>query len=95
MPGGDKTGPQGDGPQTGRQAGYCGGNDAPGYADFGYGRPGYGRRQIWRRYPRRHARWPVRHPDREDEERSSLLQEMRELKDLVSGLQKKVDQLEK
>ena len=39
MPRGDRTGPMGMGPMTGRGAGYCGGYDAPGYANAG---PGYG-----------------------------------------------------
>lgn len=41
MPGGDRTGPQGAGPMTGRTAGYCAGNATPGYATAGFGR-GYG-----------------------------------------------------
>ena len=41
MPGGDKTGPLGEGPLTGRGAGFCRGNDQPGYAGrWGEGRPG-------------------------------------------------------
>lgn len=31
MPGGDRTGPLGQGPMTGRAAGYCAGYDMPGY----------------------------------------------------------------
>lgn len=31
MPRGDRTGPFGEGPMTGRAAGYCGGYDDPGY----------------------------------------------------------------
>jgi len=44
MPGGDRTGPMGMGPMTGRGAGFCAGFGAPGYANpvFGYGR-GVGR----------------------------------------------------
>ncbi len=50
MPGGDRTGPGGMGPMTGRAAGYCAGYPAPGYANpilgrgygFGFGR-GFGR----------------------------------------------------
>lgn len=50
MPGGDRTGPMGMGPMTGRAAGYCVGNNAPGYMNpvggrgmgFGGGR-GFGR----------------------------------------------------
>ena len=44
MPRGDKTGPYGEGPMTGRAAGYCAGYSVPGYMNprRGYGR-GYGR----------------------------------------------------
>ena len=40
MPRGDRTGPNGAGPMTGRRAGFCAGNNLPGYANpnnFGYG----------------------------------------------------------
>ena len=37
MPRGDRTGPMGAGPMTGRAAGFCAGNTAPGYANFGGG----------------------------------------------------------
>ena len=40
MPGGDRTGPLGEGPMTGKGFGYCGGFDGPGY---GYMRPFFGR----------------------------------------------------
>ncbi|MDD2389900.1 MAG: DUF5320 domain-containing protein [Desulfobacterales bacterium] len=44
MPGGDRTGPAGMGPMTGRGFGVCAGNADPGYANPGYGRGfGYGR----------------------------------------------------
>ncbi|HDS03542.1 MAG TPA: hypothetical protein ENN72_07545 [Firmicutes bacterium] len=36
MPRGDRTGPNGVGPMTGRAAGFCGGNDRPGYAAGGF-----------------------------------------------------------
>ena len=51
MPGGDRTGPSGMGPMTGRAAGYCAGYPMPGFANpiagrgygFGFGRGmGYG-----------------------------------------------------
>jgi hypothetical protein len=44
MPRGDKTGPYGAGPMTGRAAGYCAGYSVPGYMNprRGYGR-GFGR----------------------------------------------------
>jgi hypothetical protein len=44
MPRGDGTGPLGEGPMTGRAAGYCAGNDAPGFADsLAYGGAARGR----------------------------------------------------
>ena len=42
MPGGDRTGPMGQGPMTGRGAGYCSGNPTPGYSIPAF-RPGIGR----------------------------------------------------
>ena len=46
MPRGDRTGPQGAGSMRGRGAGYCGGNNSPGYANAyggrGRGRGGFG-----------------------------------------------------
>jgi uncharacterized protein DUF5320 len=43
MPGGDGTGPMGMGPMTGRAAGYCAGNAAPGFATPSPGRGYWGR----------------------------------------------------
>lgn len=48
MPGGDRTGPLGEGPRTGRGAGYCAGNDEPGYKNPLFGWVG-GRRLSRRR----------------------------------------------
>lgn len=59
MPGGDRTGPLGMGPRTGRGAGYCRGYGMPGFANpmFGGGRGfgrgfgggfGFGRGRGWR-----------------------------------------------
>ena len=44
MPRGDRTGPSGYGPMTGRAAGFCAGYSTPGYANFdaGGGFPGPG-----------------------------------------------------
>jgi hypothetical protein len=46
MPGGDRTGPRGFGPMTGRRAGYCAGYDRPGFDTPGFDtpHPGYGER---------------------------------------------------
>lgn len=67
MPGGDRTGPWGLGPRTGRRAGFCSGYNKPGFMNrrvfppFGgrwFGRLGwFGRgwsgRRFWRRGARR------------------------------------------
>jgi len=59
MPGGDRTGPTGLGSMTGRGAGFCAGNQVPGYANpvaggemrYGFGggrgRGGWGRRNMF------------------------------------------------
>lgn len=55
MPGGDRTGPLGQGPMTGRGLGFCSGNNTPGYSTPGFFRRfgrGFGRgfgRRFWRR----------------------------------------------
>ena len=58
MPGGDRTGPAGMGPMTGRSAGYCAGYSVPGYMNpipgrgfgRGFGRGGgFGRGRGWGR----------------------------------------------
>lgn len=49
MPRGDRTGPAGAGPMTGRGMGYCAGYNVPGYANPCFGRSlgrGFGRR-FW------------------------------------------------
>lgn len=53
MPGGDRTGPRGFGPLTGRRAGYCAGYDLPGSANPV---PGYGMR-----FRGRFGSWGVGH----------------------------------
>jgi len=53
MPAGDRTGPVGQGPRTGRALGYCSGNDAPGYATPGGAGMGWGMRNGGGRGPGR------------------------------------------
>lgn len=58
MPFGNGTGPMGQGPMTGRGAGYCAGYDGPGYANpvpgrgVGFGRGWFGRGRGWRNWYR-------------------------------------------
>ncbi len=53
MPLGDKTGPAGVGPMTGRGAGYCAGYDTPGYMNPGPGPAAFGR-GVGRRFRNRY-----------------------------------------
>jgi|SRR6056297_3047677 len=46
MPAGDRTGPVGYGPMSGRAAGFCAGYGAPGYTNPGFG---FGRGRGWGR----------------------------------------------
>lgn len=63
MPGGDRSGPLGAGPMTGRGAGYCAGYAMPGYANpiggrgwFGRGH-GFGRGRGWFGHGRGWRHW--------------------------------------
>lgn len=48
MPGGDRTGPWGAGPRTGRGMGYCGNYNRPGFSNPpGYDRLGFGFGHGW------------------------------------------------
>ncbi len=59
MPGGDRTGPAGFGPMTGRAAGYCAGYPVPGYMNPipGQGYGGWGRGYWGRGGGRGHRNW--------------------------------------
>ena len=60
MPRGDRTGPMGQGPRTGRAAGYCAGNDRPGSAQagpgMGFGRGGWAGRRWGMQFGRPRGR---------------------------------------
>ena len=46
MPRGDRTGPMGQGPMTGRGMGYCAGYDVPGFQNGPWGMGGFGGRGM-------------------------------------------------
>ena len=85
MPFGDRTGPLGEGPMTGRRMGYCAGYNSPGNArGYGYGRGrglGYG---YGRGYGFRHEDWNVPPPAPAKSVQTS---------DEVSGLRAEIDKL--
>lgn len=102
MPGGDKTGPQGNGPMTGRALGYCAGNDSPGFASgqgfgWGRGRGAFGARRGWFG---RGFRWgygaqgylPNQDAqDRNVQSQDAIKQEMDMLRKRLSQLEKKLE----
>lgn len=100
MPRGDKTGPAGLGPMTGRGLGYCSGHGQPGYMTpgFGWGR-GRGRGLGWGRgwgYPADFplpSRYPVR-PLTSFEEKEMLKEEKEVLSNELKALKEEMNAIE-
>ena len=95
MPRGDRTGPQGDGPMTGRRLGNCVGNYGPGFEfsqgnfgrGFGRGRgPGQGMRY---RFGQGWNRFSAETPPSVSEE-TLLENEVRILKEHLASLEKQL-----
>ena len=104
MPGGDRTGPMGRGPMTGRAAGLCAGYHNPGYATPGYGR-GFGRgwgrgigRGFWGRgrrfWYRSYDDIPYRQPST-DEEKAYLEDLVKNLEDEIETIKERLQDLSK
>ena len=96
MPGGDRTGPMGAGPMTGRRAGYCAGFNFPGYANpaprlglmHGFRGGGHG----WRH--RCYASGaPVWAPPTPEQETASLKAQAERLKAQLDVIQKRLEDL--
>jgi hypothetical protein len=107
MPRGNRTGPAGMGPMTGRGQGYCAGYDVPGYANpvprFGLGWRGGGRGRRhqflpgWARFgyaPARHY-GPGWRPVTEDEEVELLKNQAQVLQQELDAIAKRLAELEK
>lgn len=108
MPGGDGTGPRGEGSRTGRAAGYCAGYSAPGYANPG---PrlglGLGRGRGFRRFPA-YGRGvygpaapvygtgvaPAYKEPSVEEERTYLKNVMTDLEEELKGVKKRLQEME-
>ncbi len=104
MPHGDRTGPMGAGPRTGRAFGYCSGFDAPGFmhpgfrhggfgAGGGYGR-GFGFRH--RAYPAESFGWdyPPYSPPTKEETVSDLKANADWLRAQLETINKRIEELE-
>ncbi|MFO7789264.1 MAG: DUF5320 domain-containing protein [Bacteroidales bacterium] len=101
MPLGDKSGPNGQGPMTGRRLGFCTGNDQPGYTSdapgrgFGMGRGmAYGRGFGRGRGYARNAGYenPPMSPKAET---NMLKAESKRLEDELKAINGRIDELEK
>jgi len=110
MPRGDRTGPNGAGPMTGRRAGFCSGSDTTGFADLypagrglgsGRGNRGRGAGGGGRGYRNRYyqpavpaAPAPVPEYSRE-QELSELKQQAKSLEATMNDVLKRISELEK
>jgi hypothetical protein len=104
MPGGDGTGPLGQGPMTGRAAGFCAGYPNPGFSKPGYGQ-GFGRgrdrgigRGFWGRgrrfWYREYSDVPFKQPSTE-EEKVYLENLVKSLKDKLKAVTERLKDLSK
>ena len=88
MPRGNRTGPNGMGPMTGRALGYCAGNEAPGYARA----PGAGRGMAWGGGRGRGMAWNRPEAPRAPENRKALLaDEMAALEEHMEFLKREME----
>jgi hypothetical protein len=88
MPRGDGTGPNGQGPMTGRRMGFCAGFNVPGFMNPCFGR-GFGRGFAWR------ASQPVIQPQviTEAEEKGFLEDDLKALKQEMEEIEKRLKEL--
>jgi hypothetical protein len=106
MPRGDRTGPAGFGPMTGRGAGFCAGNNAPGYMNpyggygmgrgrgRGFGRMGYGYGSGWGRFGGYAYPNPPVYPDNVDD-KAMMADQVNFLEEQLKQARKQLDELEK
>jgi hypothetical protein len=106
MPKGDRTGPNANGPMTGRRLGFCTGNDRPGFEMMpggfarshgrGYGRAygrGYGLgREMGYRYGQEYGRYPDEVVPEVSQE-TLLENEARILKEQLASVEKQLSEL--
>jgi hypothetical protein len=107
MPGGDRTGPMGRGPMTGRGAGFCGGSCMPGFMNRMFGGffgPGRGGGRGWRNmfYATGLPGWARAGMDTESavpgmtrkQELDALKQQAEEASQVLENLSKRISELE-
>jgi len=95
MPKGDKTGPAGQGPMTGRRMGYCAGFDTPGFVQE-FGGRGFGfRRGFGRGFGRFGFGVPFVQPQviTEKEEKKILQEDLQVLREEVEEIEKRLKEI--
>jgi len=102
MPRGDRTGPAGMGPMTGRGAGYCAGYPTPGYMNpyggrFGGGL-GWGRGRFTG-LPYAPPSWGMQYgpydvPYSQEQEKEVLQGQVKSMEDQIAVIQKRIKELE-
>ena len=109
MPKGDRTGPQGMGPKTGRAMGYCTGHPNPGYMNHHHAAPLMGRRGCcghghgWRNeYCESDRPYAARQqqnfdipPASPEEEIAMLQNEAKNLQNTIKNIEKRIADLSK
>jgi hypothetical protein len=111
MPRGDRTGPMGLGPRTGRSAGYCAGYPVPGYMNPAGGRLGMGfawgrgRGHAWRRpfvpygmmpySSGPYGDWSYSERMSREEEREMLQNQAKAVQEQLKTINKRIGDLEK
>ncbi len=101
MPRGDRTGPMGAGPMTGRGAGYCAGFNASGFANpaqrLGMGRGFRGGGRGWRHqfYATGLPLWARFAPPTTEQELAGLKDEAAQLKEQLDAIAKRIEEIEK
>ena len=101
MPGGDGTGPLGQGSMTGRKAGYCAGYNSPGYANpapgvgFGRGRRFSGRGRAFAPGYFAGEPAPTPQPLSKDQQIQMLEQQKTAIEESLKQIQKQLEDLKK
>lgn len=104
MPRGDRSGPAGAGPMTGRGVGFCGGGNAPGYFNrpgwsgggyvFGRGGGGWRHRHYAAGAPYWGWRGYAERPPSPGEELAALKKHSEWLEQELEGISKRIEELE-
>jgi len=106
MPRGDRTGPMGSGPMTGRGMGFCAGSTGPGFMSpgpsYGFGRGrgfgrefGLGRGRGWRHLYPQATPYSTFQPFTEEQEMDALEEQAKILEDELNQLKKRQIELKK